>query len=556
MKGHIYTHTPLGTVYLVGAGHGAPDLLTLRAHRLLQSADVVLHDLLIPAELLETISGPRLECVGKRGYGPQVPQDYTHRRMVELAREGLNVVRLKCGDPYVFGRGSEEAAYLASHDVPYQVVPGISSALASSTSAQVPLTHRGMSQLFSVITGHTIAGEEVQAVPTLLRLGGTVVVLMGVRAAPRVETLRNESARPQDEPPHTNEKGYDSKRETTLVPGAPLSAITLPTTRYVGERALPPNAVAADHSSVRPAHNHAPLVWFLTLSQLAFGVATLCLFATLTGWLDLYGSATKVAMLAASVAGFGALGASTMHLGQPLRAWRVILGVGHSWLSREVVAIGAFVHVLALATAALWLPLPDVFARFTPHLLALTVVLGCLGVFTSAMLYIDTKKDLWISRRTFPRFILSSIVLGTAVTLVALTLQGTLATSSADLSSPLTRTLLYVIGGSMFLSLLLDVEVLRFDANDQVHPMSGAARVMKSSLRGVAIARLWLAGGGGFFLPLIIATSLAASEATAPSRSLLWLSLAALTALFGAELLGRRIFFQAAVSRRMPGERR
>jgi uroporphyrin-III C-methyltransferase len=168
------------TVALVGAGPGDPDLLTVRAARLLAAAEVVVHDALVGDGVLALIP-PTAELidVGKRP-GRPVPQELISALLVELARAGRRVVRLKGGDPYVFGRGGEEAQALLDAGVDFEVVPGITSAIAAPAAAGVPITHRGVSAAFTVVTGHRRHGEPDVDWRSLAKVGGTIVVLMGV----------------------------------------------------------------------------------------------------------------------------------------------------------------------------------------------------------------------------------------------------------------------------------------------------------------------------------------------------------------------------------------
>ena len=175
-----------GTVYLVGSGPGNPDLLTVRASDLIASADVVLHDKLPGPEILERIPVEKREDVGKRAGGERTPQSETNARLVELAREGKTVVRLKGGDPFVFGRGGEEAAYLAEHEIEFEVVPGVTSAIGGPGVAGIPVTHRDHASSVSFVTGHEDPTKDESAVNwgALAATGGTIVVLMGVGKLP------------------------------------------------------------------------------------------------------------------------------------------------------------------------------------------------------------------------------------------------------------------------------------------------------------------------------------------------------------------------------------
>lgn len=142
-------------VHLVGAGPGNPDLLTVKAHRLLGTADAVVYDRLVSAEILDLIKpGATRIYVGKVPHNHGTSQDEINALLVRLARAGHQVVRLKSGDPFIFGRGSEEAEYLARHNIRFEVVPGISAASGCAASAGIPLTHRGIASGVRFVTGH------------------------------------------------------------------------------------------------------------------------------------------------------------------------------------------------------------------------------------------------------------------------------------------------------------------------------------------------------------------------------------------------------------------
>jgi uroporphyrin-III C-methyltransferase / precorrin-2 dehydrogenase / sirohydrochlorin ferrochelatase len=167
-----------GLVSLVGAGPGDPELLTLRALQRLQAADVIVHDRLVGARILQ-YAAATAECidVGKAPGGRGPTQTEINALLVELGRQGRRVVRLKGGDPFVFGRGGEEALALARAGVPFEVVPGISSALAAPAAAGIPVTHRGLSASLTVINGHDADQHDWSA---LARSAGTLVFLMAV----------------------------------------------------------------------------------------------------------------------------------------------------------------------------------------------------------------------------------------------------------------------------------------------------------------------------------------------------------------------------------------
>lgn len=169
---------PAGRVSLVGAGPGSADLLTLRAARLLAEADVVLYDALVRSEILALAPRARRFPVGKRAGRHSVTQETIHGLLVRLARRRLHVVRLKCGDPFVLGRGGEECEALAAAGIPFEVVPGITSAVAAPGLAGIPLTHRGVATAFLVLSGHSEAAL-TSTLPDRPAPGLTLVVLMG-----------------------------------------------------------------------------------------------------------------------------------------------------------------------------------------------------------------------------------------------------------------------------------------------------------------------------------------------------------------------------------------
>lgn len=175
-----------GKVYLVGSGPGDPDLMTVRAHRLLKSADVVLHDKLPGPNIIDLIPDDSREDVGKRAGGERTPQSETNRRLVEHAQKGHSVVRLKGGDPFLFGRGGEEMEHLVEKSIPFEIVPGITSGIGGPGIAGIPVTHRDHASSVSFVTGHedpekTESGVDWEA---LAATGGTIVVLMGVGKLP------------------------------------------------------------------------------------------------------------------------------------------------------------------------------------------------------------------------------------------------------------------------------------------------------------------------------------------------------------------------------------
>jgi uroporphyrin-III C-methyltransferase/precorrin-2 dehydrogenase/sirohydrochlorin ferrochelatase len=169
-----------GFVSLVGAGPGDPELLTQRAVDRLRRADLVLYDALVEEQLLDLAPKAKRFFVGKRAGRHSIEQEAIQRLMIRAAKRGARVVRLKCGDPFVLGRGGEEALALEAAGVAYEVVPGVSSAIAAPALAGIPVTHRGLAAGFAVVSGHA-ASAYGAAIDSIAPGALTIVVLMGLR---------------------------------------------------------------------------------------------------------------------------------------------------------------------------------------------------------------------------------------------------------------------------------------------------------------------------------------------------------------------------------------
>lgn len=197
------TSLKTGKVYLVGAGCGKADLITLRGLRCLQSCDTVIYDDLIDTGLLDFApAGADRIYMGKRDGTHSAPQAEICDLLIRRSRQGETVVRLKGGDPFVFGRGGEEILALQAAGIPFEEVPGISSAIAIPAEAGIPVTHRGLSQSVHIITAHT--ADTADGLPacldTLARLPGTLVFLMGLRQLPHITARLLAAGMPADTP--------------------------------------------------------------------------------------------------------------------------------------------------------------------------------------------------------------------------------------------------------------------------------------------------------------------------------------------------------------------
>lgn len=214
-----------GVIYLVGAGPGDPGLLTLRGAEILRQVGAVVYDRLAnPALLKLARPDARLIFAGKAKDNHALVQEKINRVLVELAREGLAVCRLKGGDPFVFGRGGEEAAHLKAHGIPFEIVPGVSSAVAAPAYAGIPLTDRGVAGSFTVVAGHRDPASGQLAIDwaNLARGADTLVVMMGLGS---LETIAREliaHGRPAETPVAVIQEGTTERQR---VVSAPLSEI-------------------------------------------------------------------------------------------------------------------------------------------------------------------------------------------------------------------------------------------------------------------------------------------------------------------------------------------
>jgi len=205
-------------IYLVGAGPGDPELLTVKAQRLIQAADTVVYDRLVSREILNLIpdSASRV-YVGKATSRHTLSQKEINALLVDLGRKGQRVVRLKGGDPFIFGRGGEEALALARNDIPFEVVPGITAAQACAAYAGIPLTHRGLARGVQFVTGHCKDNEALVLDPAALSdPEQTLVIYMGLANLPQIVRDLVDAGRSGDTPVAVIERGTTSRQRNII----------------------------------------------------------------------------------------------------------------------------------------------------------------------------------------------------------------------------------------------------------------------------------------------------------------------------------------------------
>jgi len=233
---------PVGEVILVGGGPGDPELLTLKALKALQCADVVLYDNLVDPEIVNLArAGAERIYVGKRCSNHSMPQADINELLVRLARCGKRVVRLKGGDPFIFGRGGEEVEHLARHGIPFRVIPGVTAASGVGACAGIPLTHRDCAQALVLVTGHRKDEALDLDWEALARPRQTLVIYMGLGALPAICAKLVEHGLPSSTPAAVVEKGSTPAQRvvtgtlSTLAEQAQREGLRPPTLIVVGE---------------------------------------------------------------------------------------------------------------------------------------------------------------------------------------------------------------------------------------------------------------------------------------------------------------------------------
>lgn len=338
----------------------------------------------------------------------------------------------------------------------------------------------------------------------------------------------------------------------SFLPGAPDPQYTQPTTNYKSSRPLPRNTLPADYYAVQAEHAHWPLIIMLVLTQLSVGAFLVgqVLHANLLGSTAL---AQVLPVHALSALGFGllSLAAATLHLGRPLLAYRAILGLRHSWLSREIVAFGIFAKLAAVYATVLWF-FPQLEATAWPLVLGGSVVTaGLAGVFCSIMIYVYTRRPFWSGSLTFVKFSLTTVWLGLSavltVSLVAAGLIDSLGVRElmADYGRWLCHGIIYVAAAK----LLYEAAFFRHLASKQSTPLNRSARLMVGELAVWSRCRFAAGIVGGMLLPLVMLNQ----SATVPGATIAGIGLASFVLSLLGETLERTLFFTAAVAPRMPG---
>jgi uroporphyrin-III C-methyltransferase len=261
-------HAP-GLVWLVGAGPGDPDLLTIRALKVLQRADVIVHDGLVSDEILDLApAGARRISVAKRKSRHSYAQDEINRMLVAFARDGLEVVRLKGGDPFIFGRGGEELEACRTAGIECRVVPGVTAALAAAASASAPLTHRGAAQAVTFVTGHAArkdeegGGEPDLDWESLARANQTAVIYMGLSTAGLVASKLIAAGRDGSTPALIveNASRADERRIVSTLAGLAKAAAGLsgPALLMIGEAMAQASSTDLPGDAAKPDMGSAP----------------------------------------------------------------------------------------------------------------------------------------------------------------------------------------------------------------------------------------------------------------------------------------------------------
>jgi Fe-S-cluster-containing dehydrogenase component/DMSO reductase anchor subunit len=346
----------------------------------------------------------------------------------------------------------------------------------------------------------------------------------------------------------------ERKQKNSFLPSAPDSDYTLPTTQYFTTRNLPANMRPADYYRIKPEHSHFPLVVMLVLTQLSVGAFSLGILLRLLFSADLMNAVTPFHSLVALVLGLVALGASTLHLGRPLYAWRAFVGLKTSWLSREIMVFGLFANLALVYAALFWIPFAS---RVTGihfwNLLSdpacqnliggLVAISGLAGVCCSVMIYQDTRRTFWRTTITSLKFAGTTLLLGEATILFSVLIQSgfTPAIAHEDSFRRVIIFLFALVSGTTFLKLVGELSIFWHLKDREWTNMKRTAILMTRELRAATIARFVCGAIGGVLLPICAATGFIHG------------GLAILPFCLLGELFERYLFFTAVIPPKMPG---
>jgi len=325
---------------------------------------------------------------------------------------------------------------------------------------------------------------------------------------------------------------------SALLPGAPSSRLSLPTTRYIGKPKVISDGKPVDFHVAKAQHAHFPLVFMLTLTQMALGVFAVALLVRWAGSVD------ERTLAISNMVGFGSLVlgliVATLHLGRPDKAYRAMSGFRTSWLSREIIGFNGFAApasgLFALSMFSFW---PDWVVAQTGLLAIVTVVAGVLAVECSVMLYVVTGRPLWSSMRTHGLFFLTAVVLGMASLILVLAATGW--SGSAAL-----RWLSVGLAIACGMKLAIELQLLSHLKSDETTPEKLSAQVLVADKKNHGYARLAVAAIGGILIPVMLAIGLFSANAVLPAAILF-------ACVFLGEVIERYLFFAISNARRMPG---
>jgi DMSO reductase anchor subunit/ferredoxin len=344
----------------------------------------------------------------------------------------------------------------------------------------------------------------------------------------------------------------DDAEASIFLPAAPDSQITLPTTAYHTRRPFPRNLLPADYFRVNPQHAHWPLVVMLVLTQLSVGAFIVGLI--MEHWLSRPLMDALRPLHAVGALGFGllALAASVFHLGRPRFAFRAVLGLRHSWLSREILAFGAFAALASMYAGAALIARTTAGTRWLAWCVA---AIGMLAIFCSTMIYVFTRRECWSPARVGGRFLMTSAVLGVATVWLSV-LAATLAAPSAALFALVHEcgpVLCWTLVALTTAKLTWEAAIFRHLWLRQMTPLKRSALLMTGELSNAMLARFALGLLGGAILPTMLAADAATLSEGAGLTQFVLLTGLLFAASLAGELLERYVFFAACATPQMPG---